>query len=322
LVDELKDALLAEVTRNRFVECRHYGSAVVVDPTGKVCFSLGQPEAQTFGRSATKMMQAVAMLRAGLKVTDHQLALTTASHSGSPEHLAVVESILHDSKLSAAQLKNVEGPPLGHREYDLFVVNHGKQSALTMNCSGKHASMLSTCVQCGWDLETYLDTLHPLQQRITEAIAEFTGETTDGIGVDGCGAPAHRVSLVGLARSLTTMVAAAPTTPEGRVMSAISMYPVLVGGLRRDVTEFLLAAPGWVGKDGADGVMVLASPDGFSVAIRVIDGAERPRIPVALAAIEAAGVTLPSLPDSMRRPVVLGGGRAVGRVVALKTLAR
>jgi L-asparaginase II len=318
LVDELKDVLLAEVSRSRFVECRHYGSAVVVDPSGEVCFSLGQPEAQNFGRSANKMMQAVALLRAGLVVTDHQLALTTASHSGSAEHLAVVQSILHESKLSVTQLKNVEGSPLGRREYDLFVANREKPSTLTMNCSGKHASMLATCVQCGWDLETYLEKAHPLQQRITEVIAEFTHETTEGIGVDGCGAPAHRVSLVGLARSLTTMVAAASATPEGRVMTTIRMYPVLVGGLGRDVTEFLLAAPGWVGKDGADGGMVLASPDGFSVAVRVIDGAERPRIPVALAAIEAAGVPLPSLPDSIRRPVVLGGGRAVGRLSALK----
>ncbi len=318
----MKDVLLAEVTRSRFVECRHYGSAVVVDPSGVVVLSLGQPEAQTFGRSANKMMQAVAMLRAGLQVTDHQLALTTASHSGSTEHLAVVKSILRESKLEDKQLKNVEAPPFGRPEHDLFILNREKPSALIMNCSGKHASMLSTCVQCGWDLETYLDQAHPLQQRILETIAEFTGETTEGIGVDGCGAPAHRVSLVGLARSLTTMVLAQPTTPEGRVVNAIGKYPVLVGGIGRDVTEFLLAAPGWVGKDGADGVMVLSTPKGFSVAVRVIDGAERPRIPIALAALEAAGVEVPSLPDMIRRPPVFGGGRAVGRVLAVKTMGQ
>jgi L-asparaginase II len=316
LVDELKDVLLAEVTRSRFVECRHYGSAVVVDPSGVVVLSLGQPDAQTFGRSANKMMQAVAMLRAGLNVTDHQLALTTASHSGSAEHLTVVRSILQGAKLTEKQLKNIEAPPFGRAEYDLFILNREKPRALTMNCSGKHASMLSTCVQCGWDLETYLDKGHPLQQRVTETIAEFTGETSEGIGVDGCGAPAHRVSLVGLAQSLTTMVVAKPTTPEGRVVRAIEMYPVLVGGLGRDVTEFLLAAPGWVGKDGADGVMVLSTPKGFSVAVRVIDGAERPRIPIALAALEAAGVPVPTLPDMIRRPPIFGGGRAVGRVLA------
>jgi L-asparaginase II len=310
----ITDALLAEVTRNGFVECRHYGSVVVVDPGGSVCFSIGIPEAQTFGRSANKMMQAVAMLRSGLVVSQKQLALTTASHSGGAEHLAVVESILNEAHLHVTHLKNIAAPPLGRLEYDNFVASGGKASALTMNCSGKHASMLSTCGQCGWDLDSYLDTAHPLQQRVTETIAEFTGETTEGIGVDGCGAPAHRVSLVGLAQSLHRMATSDPTSPEGRVRAAIRDYPTLVGGSGRDVTEFLLAAPGWIGKDGADGVMVLASPDGFAVALRIVDGAERPRIPVALAALGAAGVGLPTLPDAMFRPVILGGGKPVGNI--------
>jgi L-asparaginase II len=311
---KITDALLAEVTRNGFVECRHYGSVVVIDPGGSVCFSIGIPEAQTFGRSANKMMQAVAMLRSGLHVSQKQLALTTASHSGGTEHLAVVESILNEAHLRVAHLQNIAAPPLGRVEYDKFVASGDKASALTMNCSGKHASMLSTCVQCGWDLDSYLNPAHPLQQRITETIAEFTGETTEGIGVDGCGAPAHRVSLTGLAESLHRMVISESTSLEGHVASAIRDYPTLVGGSGRDVTEFLLAAPGWVGKDGADGVMVLASPDGFAVALRIIDGAERPRIPVGLAALGAAGVLLPTLPDAMLRPVILGGGKPVGHI--------
>jgi L-asparaginase II len=312
----MADSLLAEVTRNGFVECRHYGSVAVVGPSGEVCFAAGEPDRQIFGRSANKMMQAVAMLRAGLQVTGEQLALATASHSGGAAHLSVVHSILKEANLSPGALQNTPMAPLGKPEYDQFIVDRQEVSALTMNCSGKHAAMLSTCVRCDWELDSYLANDHPLQVRITETIEEFTGDLPEGIGVDGCGAPAHRVSVVGLARSLARMTVADATSPEGRVIDAIRAYPALVGGHGRDVTEFLFAAPGWVGKDGADGVMVLASPDGFSVAVKIVDGAERPRIPVAIAALEQAGVPVPTLPDTIRRPLVLGGGKPVGDVHA------
>jgi L-asparaginase II len=315
----MNDILLAEVTRSGFIECRHYGSVAVIDPSGDIRFTGGSPEQQTFGRSANKMMQAVAMLRNGLRVSSEQLALATASHSGGAAHLSVVQSILREANLSPSALRNTPMPPLGKREYDQFIVDRQEVSALTMNCSGKHAAMLSTCVQCGWELESYLLKGHPLQRLITDTIEEFTGDEVEGVGVDGCGAPAHRVSLLGLARSLTRMTVAAATTPEGRVVEAIRAYPALVGGHGRDITEFLLAAPGWVGKDGADGVMVLASPEGFSVAVKITDGAERPRIPVAVAALEFAGVPVPELPNSIRRPAVFGGGQPVGEVRAALT---
>ena len=312
-----RDALLAVTYRSGFVDCQHYGSVVVVDPGGHACFALGGPEFQTYGRSANKMMQAVAMLRLGLAVSNRQLALTTASHSGGPAHVDIVRSILADAGLTEDRLQNAIGRPMGELELDEFLTNRQKPSALTMNCSGKHASMLSTCVSCSWNLDDYLDVDHPLQQRITETIAEFTAETTDGIGIDGCGAPAHQLSLVGLSQSLRLMAQADPSSPEGRVADAIRSHPELVGGYGRDVTEFLLAAPGWIGKDGADGVMVLASPDGFGVAVKIGDGAQTPRVPVALAALQRAGVSLPTLDPAMLRPPVLGGGHPVGELVPL-----
>ena len=41
----------------------------------------------------------------------------------------------------------------------------------------------------------------------------------------------------------------------------------------RDITRFLEAAPGWLAKDGADGVFAAAGPDGTSVALKISDGA-------------------------------------------------
>ncbi len=307
-------AVLAEVTRNGIVECRHRGSVVVVAPSGDVVLAVGDPTELIFGRSANKMMQAVAMLRRGVTLTDEQLALAVASHSGGQAHIEVVTSILTRFGLAEDALQNIAMPPIGADELTEFLRNKQQPSALTMNCSGKHAAMLGTCVVQSWDQSAYLAMDHPLQVAITETIEELTHDHGNDIGVDGCGAPAHLVSLRGLAGSLSQMARADTSTDEGRVASVIRQYPILVGGRGRDVTEFLLAAPGWVGKDGADGGMVLSSPDGFAVALKIEDGAAKPRIPVAIAALERAGVVLPSLPPTMRRPPVLGGGQPVGEL--------
>ena len=42
-----------------------------------------------------------------------------------------------------------------------------------MNCSGKHAAMLATCVANGWPTETYLDADHPLQRAIAATFARL-----------------------------------------------------------------------------------------------------------------------------------------------------
>ncbi len=45
-----------------------------------------------------------------------------------------------------------------------------------MNCSGKHAAMLATCVINGWDPATYRDLDHPLQVALRATVAELAGE--------------------------------------------------------------------------------------------------------------------------------------------------
>ena len=48
-----------------------------------------------------------------------------------------------------------------------------------MNCSGKHAAMLSACVAAGWPTAGYLERDHPLQQAIEARLAEAAGEAGD-----------------------------------------------------------------------------------------------------------------------------------------------
>jgi L-asparaginase II len=309
--------VVAEVTRSGVVESSHHGHVAGLDATGAVVLAVGDVATPVFGRSSNKPLQAVAMIRLGLDVDDEQLALVSASHSGEPRHLAIVQGLLDGSGLSADDLANTPALPLDERSARDIVRAGGSATSLTQNCSGKHAGMLATCVINGWPLESYLDGDHPLQRAITGVIADLAGETVDHVGVDGCGAPVHAVSLAGLARAFRSLVTAPNASPEWRVADVMRAHPELVGGEGRDVTVLMQLWPGLLAKDGAEGVYGAATADGRAVALKIDDGAGRARSAVLLAAFDAIGVDVPDgLRDRLRVPV-LGHGKPVGEVRAV-----
>ena len=131
---------------------------------------------------------------------------------------------------------------------------------------------------------------HPLQLQVTDTVGQLAGEQCSHIGVDGCGLPAHVISLVGLARAYRAIAMADEQGPDGLVYSAMTAHPEMVGGDGRDVTEFMQHVPGLMAKDGAEGVYAAALPDGRAVALKVADGGNRARPAVMVAALRALGV--------------------------------
>ena len=158
-----------------------------------------------------------------------------------------------------------------------------------MNCSGKHAAMLATCVANGWPTSTYRDPDHPLQVSLRGTVERLAGEPVAAVGVDGCGAPLFALTLTGLARAFAAIATAADGTPEHRVAAAIRRYPEWLGGTRRDVTRLVAGVPGLIAKDGAEGVYAAALPDGRAVALKIDDGGQRARPPVMVAALPGPG---------------------------------
>ena len=86
---------LAVVERSGFVESRHSGSAIVLDPDGVVISSLGAVDSPILPRSSLKPMQALASVTAGATLEGPHLAIATASHSGTDRHVALVTDILN-----------------------------------------------------------------------------------------------------------------------------------------------------------------------------------------------------------------------------------
>jgi L-asparaginase II len=196
----------------------------------------------------------------------------------------------------------------------------GDKTSIQMNCSGKHAAMLATCVLNGWSTDDYLDPKHPLQVAIAVTFADLTGEPVDTVAVDGCGAPLLSTSLIGLARAFRAL-AIASSGPEQQVADAIRQHPAYVSGSTRDELTLLTAIPGSIGKAGAESCYVVALADGRAFALKTDDGAPRVRPVLMAAALERSGVLdLEGVDaDAVRRTgelVLLGGGRPVGEIRA------
>ena len=313
--------VVAEIVRSGFVEGHHYGSVVALGADGSVAWSVGDVESQILPRSCNKPVQAVGMLRAGLGLDGDLLALAAASHSGEDFHLDGVRRILAAAGLEESALQTPPDYPLDDEAREQTIRAGGTRSSLAMNCSGKHAAMLATCVANGWDTATYLSPDHPLQVAIKGTFAELTGEAVGTVAVDGCGAPLLSASLTGLARAFRT-IATAADGPEKQVADAVRAYPEFASGSRRDEAALLRAVPGAVGKAGAESCYAVALADGRAVALKTDDGAARVRPVLMAAALERLGVTDEHWvdADAVRRTGTLelfGGGRPVGAIRAL-----
>jgi L-asparaginase II len=303
---------LVEVERSGVVESAHTGHLTVLAPDGQTRFRVGDPDQPMFGRSSLKPLQAVGLLRVGTDLQPVELALATASHSGSPLHRELIAAELDAAGLTEADLECPQDLPLGVAEQRAYLAAGLSESRLAMNCSGKHTAMLRACLANTWPVSGYLAAAHPLQQLLAATVEDLTGEKIAATGVDGCGAPLFAVSLTGIARAFSR-IAAATDGPERLVADAMRHHPDLVGGAGRAATELMQGVAGLIAKDGAEGVFAAALPDGGAVAVKIDDGAARAADRAIVLALRHLGVAAPVLDDLERQPL-LGGGDRVGAV--------
>ena len=153
-------------------------------------------------------------------------------------------------------------------------------------------------------------------------IAEYCGEPVAHTGVDGCGAPAAVISLAGLARGIGR-VAAAPGRADAdphaaAVATAMLEHPWAVHGETSSNTV-VMRELGLLAKAGADGVLVMAAPDGTALAVKALDGGTRAGDLVALALLARFApdhvdrATLPGVLAAVVPPV-LGRDEPVGEI--------
>ncbi len=305
---------LAILERSGMIESRHLGAAVVLSPDGGELRMLGNADALIYPRSSLKPLQAVAVLRSGVDLDGEQLALATASHSGTDEHQRVAGEILASAGLAESDLGCPEDWP-SDANANAAARTSGGPRRLAMNCSGKHSAFLLSCVRNGWSIDDYLDPLHPLQRHIQSVVEEFTGTPIAHFGTDGCGAPLFGISLRALATGISRVAKGAEDS-TARLVSAVLQNPWAIDGPGRANT-IVIEELGLFSKLGAEGVNVMATRDGTTVAVKMLDGNGRATTMIGLELLASVG----ALDAAQARRVseltterVLGGGEPVGRL--------
>ncbi|WP_456599579.1 asparaginase [Blastococcus sp. SYSU DS0616] len=306
--------MLVEVRRSGFLESVHRGALVVLGADGDVRFAAGDVDRPVLPRSANKPVQATAMLAAGWTPRSaEELAIGAGSHSGEDGHRELVAGMLAAVGLGPDDLGCPPSLPQHEATKATWLVPGRAPERLAMNCSGKHAAMLSACVAAGWPTAGYLEREHPLQQAIEARLGEAAGVPVAAVVVDGCGAPQHALPLTGLARGVLSLVQAADGSRERAVAEAMRAQPWFVAGSGREDTDLMRAVPGLLVKGGADGVHVAAVPGAGAVALKLDDGGDRGRTPALAAGLRRLGVPAEVLAPWARTPVS-GGTGVVGEV--------
>jgi L-asparaginase II len=311
---------LAVVERSGFIESRHIGAAVVLAGDGTVVTELGDITTPILARSTLKPLQALASMQSGVPLRGAQVALACASHTGSLDHMDVVEGMLKAAGVKEDQLQCPEAWPQDETARTWLTRSEKGKSRLAFNCSGKHAAFLWACTENGWDTHSYLEPNHPLQQRIRTVIEEYSEEKIAHLGIDGCGAPVAAISLTGLARAYSSLAKApgdkGSNARAATIATSMLDYPWAVQG-KGEANTIVMEELDIIAKIGAEGVLVLATPQGATVAVKVLDGNLRATSLIGLTLLAAAGaVDIPGVASVLERVVepVLGGGRPVGKI--------
>jgi len=304
---------LAFLTRDGVVESLHHAIVAVVDNSGEVQLERGNIATAVYPRSTLKPLQTLAVLDTGVSLSSLEIVLQTASHCGSLRHRDAVAAFLARHSLTPQDLQCPEDWPLGTQEHAELRSAGGRPSRLAMNCSGKHAGFLAASQHRGWDLDTYLESTHPLQQAIVASIEKWTGESVAFSSTDGCGAPLHQVSLRGLAWAIAR-VASGEDESSRKLVRALGEHPWALDGEGRWNTR-TIERLGGIAKIGAEGLVVIGLPSGVAVAVKVLDGSLRATTPIALEALLTVGAITQQERDDVLAPLaekVLGGEEEIG----------
>lgn len=294
---------LVHVYRGNYVESIHYGSVVVVDASGKLLKSVGDPRFKTFIRSSAKPVQALPVVYSGAaekyNLTAQELAVMCASHSGEEIHVETVRSILGKIGVPEEKLSCGVHAPYHKPSADALLRAGLEPTSIHCNCSGKHSAMLTLCQYFGWDLDTYIQVEHPVQQLMIDVMSEIAEVPREDfwLGVDGCGVPVFGLPLYNMAL-IFAKLSVPETLPEKYrhaaqvITHAMYTYPQMVAGTDRICTDLMRVMNGQVfAKAGAEAVYCVGFVGkGIGLAVKIDDGGARGKELVTLKAMQDLGL--------------------------------
>ncbi|MDN3920816.1 asparaginase [Roseateles violae] len=314
----MTNPVLVEVLRGGHVESRHSGALAIVDADGGLVCALGDIARPIFPRSAVKALQALPLVESGAaerwRLSDAELALACASHSGEPEHVATAAGVLSRLGLDVNALECGTHWPTREPVLRGMIARGEQATPLHNNCSGKHSGFV--CVACQMALASgrepaefargYIGADHPVMREVTAAMSGMTGVDLEQAprATDGCSIPTYGIPLRGLALGFARLGSGQGLAPvraaaARRLRQAAAEQPFMVAGSQRFDTLVMQAlGERLFCKIGAEGVYCAALPElGLGLALKIDDGGVR----AAEAAMAAAAEALLQLDEAQAR---------------------
>ncbi len=302
--------ILAHVTRGGISESRHAGFIAIANSAGEVLLTSGplEDDRVSFMRSSAKPIQAMPLIETGAAdrfgLSEAEIALACASHSGQPEHTRQVQSMLDKGGLRAEQLLCGSHWPYHEPTQQAMRLVGETPTNLHSNCSGKHTGMLLVCLQMGWPTENYTEPEHPLQKMILQNMAEFSGVNPAEIAtaIDGCSVVCFGLTTVQMATAFARLARPdywreigreARAEAIQRVTKAMWSHPFNVGGTGRSDTDLMETIPGGrvFSKVGAEALWCLGFPGvGLALSLKIEDGAGRTEAVIVVEALRQSGL--------------------------------
>jgi len=305
--------MYVESHRGSVLESRHRVHVAVVDASGRLVASAGDPEYRTFWRSAAKPFQALPLVEDGVVqqfgLMRQDLALACASHSSERGQVALVREFLQRVGCSERDLMCGPHRPLSDAVAKDYETRGQRLTAVHSNCSGKHTGMLGLAKHHGWPTEFYARIEHPVQQRCLKSVSEYTDVAAKdvGVAVDGCGVACFALPLRNMALAYTRI--------PPLILEAMVVHPELIAGEGRPCTEMMRAHPGRVvAKVGAEGVYSASLiREALGVTLKVEDGHSFASA-LAIAAVVAELGVKPQPAELLRKSITNSRGETVGEM--------
>lgn len=325
--------IVVEVLRSEAVESIHRGNIVVVNSNGDVLNSCGEIEYRSFMRSASKPIQAAAVLERGIAerfgLDLSEIAIMISSHSGEKTHIDTLKSIIRKVGIVEDVLQCGKHDPLGVDAARELITKGESPTSLHCNCSGKHLGQIAATIIKGLPLEDYYKLNNSIQPEIRQMIMQYSGvgEAQIQLGQDGCGLPVYFLPLRNMALAYANLcnenfMNGKYVKSQNYVISAMTVHPEMIGGKGRFDTELMKHfGDRLIGKFGDEGVYCVGLiGKGIGIALKIEDGHTRAVSPAILEALRQLGVIsgkeMEPLKDFWNPPIKNHRGEVVGEIRA------
>ncbi len=294
---------LVEVIRGEVVESIHRGDIAVVRCDGTVLFKLGSVDHLSFMRSASKPIQAIAVLEYGIVekygLELAEVAMFMSSHSGEKVHVDILNQIIRKIGIDINILQCGTHPPLSAGAAKELISKGQTFNRLHCNCSGKHLGQIAAAKAKGLSLEDYYKPGSTIQTEAQDIISQFSSVKAEKIklGIDGCGIPVYGIPIRNMALAYANLCN--KSFMNGRyglsqnyVIGAMTNYPEMIAGKERlDTALMSHFGDRLIAKFGDEGIYCVGLiGKGIGIALKIEDGHTRAVGPAILETLRQLGV--------------------------------